>query len=183
MTLPEYSITISPASMFLLQNRPRPWMGDLEKHQDGRVFERVQAQLRSTRLPTLQKTGYFVTRVTVASLLSSNATLTRATPDFSCPLLSTCLSYRQGPPARPQHFVRRVASEYTSWVGRRRREKPQTCFFPSVLQSDFIEVFQFSPSSVPEAEVPEQNPTCRHQLPPWRSSSSVGSAWASADPY
>lgn len=60
MTLPEYSITISPASMFLLQNRPRPWMGDLKSQHDKQVFQTIQAKLRNLKLQTLQKTGYLL---------------------------------------------------------------------------------------------------------------------------
>ena len=30
--IPEYSITISPAAILRVQNNPRPWIGDLEKH-------------------------------------------------------------------------------------------------------------------------------------------------------
>lgn len=57
MTLPEYSITISPASMFLLQNRPRPWMGDLKKQQEKLTFQTIQAKLGTVGLQTLQATG------------------------------------------------------------------------------------------------------------------------------
>lgn len=35
MTVPAYSITISPASMFLLQKSPRPWISDLKKDNGG----------------------------------------------------------------------------------------------------------------------------------------------------
>jgi len=67
MTLPEYSITISPASMFLLQNRPRPWMGDLEKQQGERIFKQYKLKLKNAA-PALQKTSYFMIRSTVILL-------------------------------------------------------------------------------------------------------------------
>ena len=44
--MPEYSITISPASMFRLQNSPRPWMADLRTVWGGRERERERGEGR-----------------------------------------------------------------------------------------------------------------------------------------
>lgn len=80
MTLPEYSITISPASMFLLQNSPLPWMGDLEKTSES--FKRHEQNSEAQDCQSCRILRYTA---------PYNITPTRTALDLSCPLFPSIL--------------------------------------------------------------------------------------------
>lgn len=130
MTLPEYSITISPASMFLLQKRPRPWMGDLEKPQDTYVLERTRATLRNYRL---QRTGDSLH----GSPRCRRPPIARRPPEPTRSL---------GKPARSQRLLLTTGFQQRNWGGEKEGEKSPKPAFQAICQSDFTAGFQFSPS-------------------------------------
>lgn len=80
MTLPEYSITISPASMFLLQNSPLPWMGDLETANES--FKRHEQNSEAQDCQPCRKLHYTA---------PYNIMPTRTALDLSCPLFPSIL--------------------------------------------------------------------------------------------
>lgn len=71
MTIPEYSITISPASIFLLQNRPRPWMADLKgtdggpEHTDD-ITETTKYNMANTTACTYQQLNNYKSYISIS---------------------------------------------------------------------------------------------------------------------
>lgn len=95
MTLPEYSITISPASMFLLQNRPRPWMGDLKKQQGKRIFQKNTSETWKRRTANTAEKKLFHYKAHSVMSHFYNVLPMRTPLELFCPLLSKCLGYHQ----------------------------------------------------------------------------------------
>lgn len=88
MTLPEYSITISPASMFLLQNRPRPWMGDLAKETAMKLDPICQFKVRNTLVLLIKRDQGF-NLLTLLLLYNTTQNIIR----FPTHPQNKCLSY------------------------------------------------------------------------------------------
>lgn len=81
--------------MFLLQNRPRPWMGDLKKQQGKRIFQKNTSETWKRRTANAAENKLF--HYKAHSIMSHfyNVLPMRTPLELFCPLLSKCLGYHQ----------------------------------------------------------------------------------------